>query len=79
MDELEIIKLEENNETYAIIDEIVDDDITYVYLTNIKDKNDIRIRRVIKENGKEYLEELDNNTEFDKALLLFTAKHKNNK
>lgn len=79
MDELEIIKLEENNENYVIIDEIVDDDITYVYLSNLKNKDDIRIRRVVKENGKEYLEELANNTEFDKALLLFTAKHKNNK
>lgn len=74
MKDLEIIILEDNIE-YVVIDKIISDDVTYVYLTNKDDEKDFCIRKIIKENGKDMLSGLNSEAEYDKALLLFTKKH----
>lgn len=75
MEELEYIILE-NGRDYFIIDEITENNVTYLYLTNENDEKDFCIRKMGKDN--EVLK-LDNDKEFDKALLYFTKKHKDEK
>lgn len=65
--ELKTITLEDNK-TYAVIKEIEN----YVYLTNVEDPDNFAIR---KDTG-EYLEGLENETEFQKALKLFEESNK---
>ena len=57
------------------LDEINTGSITYVYLSNIDDEEDLCIRIVDNSKNSELLVGLDSNNEFDKALLLFTKKH----
>lgn len=64
----------ENNE-YVIVDEITDKENNYVYLVNISDPNDILIRKLIKEENKEYLVGLKDEHELQNALNLFTNKN----
>lgn len=75
MEELEYITLE-NDKDYFIVDEIEVNGVTYIYLTNENDDKDFCIRKMGENN--EVLR-LDNGTEFDKALLYFTKKHKDDK
>ncbi len=73
MEDLEYITLE-NGIDYFIIDEITENNTTYLYLTNENDEKDFCIRKMGQDN--EVLK-LDNANEFDKALLYFTKKHQN--
>lgn len=61
---------------YAIIDELIINDIKYVFLSNIDDSEDFCIRKVLKENEEEFLVGLEDDSEFDLALMHFA---KNNK
>lgn len=61
---------------YAVVDEIKINNITYVYLSNINNSEDFCIRKIIIENNKEYLQGLNNKEEFEKALLTFSQKYK---
>lgn len=71
---IKCVKLEDGIE-YMILDEIDSDVNTYVYLTNIEDEEDFCIRKVDNSRNSQLLVGLDNDEEFDKALLLFTKKH----
>jgi len=71
MQEVNTIILE-NNIEYMIVDELLINNIKYIYLSNIKNPRDFCIRKE-KENG--ILVGLDDKIEFDKALLTFTKKH----
>ena len=62
----------EDNETYAVIDMIPDDKGTYVYLTNIKDEEDLCVR---KEQDENVLVGLENEDEVDYALRLLVQKN----
>ncbi len=73
MENLEYITLEDGQD-YFIIDEITENNISYLYLTNENNEEDFCIRKMGK--GNEVFK-LDNEIEFDKALLYFTKKHKN--
>ncbi len=76
-DNLKYIKLEDGND-YVIMDEIENNGITYVYLSNIDDEKDFCIRKLDNTNlDIEMLVGLDSDIEFDKALLIYTKKHKN--
>ena len=46
----------------------------YVYLANVKDEEDVCIRKEIDEDGKKYLVGLDDEQEVYKALELFKQK-----
>jgi len=69
------IKQLENNETYAVIDTIPDDKGTYVYLTNIKDSDDLCVRKQLKNDLETVLVGLDNKEEVDYALHLLIQKN----
>ena len=64
--ELEVITLEDGKE-YAIVKEINN----YVLLINPEDELDFCIRKNVIKDGKEFIESLDSDEEFDKALALF--------
>jgi len=64
---MDTIILEDNIE-YAIVKKVN----SYVLLTNINDINDFCIRKIVNNEGEEYLETLDSEKEFDTALKLLT-------
>ena len=71
--EVEYVTLEDGND-YFVVD-IIDH---YVYLKKEDDDKIFEIREVVKEdNGEEFFVELDNQEEYEKALLLFTKKYVN--
>ena len=71
MKQVEIIDIE--NKKYMVLNEIVDNGDTYLYLNNIKNPKDFIIQKVDK-NDESYLVNLDNDEEFNRALNLFKNK-----
>ncbi len=71
MIELEQITLE-NGVTYAVAKEIDN----YVYLVNPQNELDFCIRKNVARDGNEYLESLDNEEEFQRALLILKESEK---
>ena len=74
-EEIEVITLEDGLD-YEVIDEIIENGTKYIYLSNEENEKDFCIRKEIIEEGQEFIVGLDSKTEFDKALLYFTKKHK---
>ena len=68
MQQVEIIDIE--NKKYMVLNEIEDNGVTYIYLTNIKNPKDFLIQKTDKEDP-DYLVNLDNEEEFNKAFELF--------
>jgi len=75
VENIDVITLEDGIE-YAVIEEIVHGNNKYVYLTNINDHEDFCIRKVIVEEAEEFLVGLEDDAEFDLALMLFAKNHK---
>lgn len=73
--EFNIIKLE-NNEEYVIVDAIQNENNKYLFLANKDNEEDICIRKVIENDGQEFLIKLDDEEEFEETLELFNIKHK---
>ena len=71
MIELEQVTLE-NGTTYAIAKEINN----YVYLVNPQNELDFCIRKNVNRNGEQYIEPLDSEEEFQKALLILKESEK---
>ena len=67
--QINVIKLE-NQKEYAIIKELIIDNITYVYLNNINDNKDFTIRK----KDHQDLIGLDNLEELEKVMAYFTIK-----
>lgn len=76
MDMMDTLTLEDN-ETYIVADEIVINNIKYVYLVNEENINKFCIRKVNKINGSEYLVNLDSDDEFNKAMEAYKEKNGN--
>lgn len=74
MEEVKVIDLEDGS--YIISDEIVLNNTKYIYLTNEDDLMDFCIRKIAMENGEEFIEVLDTEEEFDRAMQAFLQKHK---
>lgn len=72
--EYDVIILEDGQE-YAVIDEITENNNTYVYLSNLQDEKDFCIRKVAHQGTEEVLIGLDNDEEFNQALMYFTNKN----
>jgi len=70
-----VITLEDGID-YAVIDEIKHNENTYIYLTNINDYEDFCIRKILVENNEQFIVGLDDDKEFDLALMLFAKNHK---
>ncbi len=74
MIDVNVITLEDNLE-YMIINTIVKNNNKYVFLANVDDEKKICIRKVISEDGKEYLVKLDSDEEFAEVLTEFNDKY----
>lgn len=74
MIDVNVITLEDNLE-YMIINTIVKNNNKYVFLANVDDEKKICIRKVISEDGKDYLEKLDSDEEFAEVLTEFNDKY----
>ena len=70
-----VVTLEDGIE-YAVIDEINYDNKKFIYLTNVNDHEDFCIRKIITENNEQFIIGLDDEQEFDLALMLFAKNHK---
>lgn len=73
---IDVVTLD-NGKNYMVTEELVINNIKYVYLTNEDDVADFCIRKVNYINNNEYLVGLDNKEEVLMALNEFTRKHKN--
>jgi len=67
----------ENGREYIIIDAIVIENNKYLVLANETDEFDKCIRKVIVEDGKEYITKLDTEEEFDEVMKEFYFRHTN--
>ncbi|MEG0798922.1 MAG: hypothetical protein RR228_01445 [Bacilli bacterium] len=67
----------EDNKDYIIVDEIISGKNTYVYLSSILDEESMCIRKSIIRDNNEVFISLDNEEEFNSALLLFKNKYEN--
>lgn len=67
MEEVTIFSFD--NKDYMLLDQIHD----YVYLSNVDDRHDMMIRKV-DPNDDEVLLPIEDDEEFEKALLLLTQK-----
>lgn len=67
----------EDGEEYIILDEIDIDDDRYVYLSNENGNHKFKIRKTKMVGNIEMFVGLDSDDEFDKAMLYFIKKHKN--
>lgn len=76
MDIVDVITLEDG-QSYMVADEILIDNVKYVYLANEDDISKFCIRKVNVINDDEYLVGLSSKEEFQKALQEFINKQKN--
>ena len=74
MEEVKLIDLEDGS--YIISDEIILNNTKYIYLTKENDMMDFCIRKIVMENGEEFIDALDTEEEFDRAMQVFLQKHK---
>ena len=74
MEEVKIIDFEDGS--YIISDEIILNNTKYIYLTKENDMMDFCIRKIVMENGEEFIDALDTEEEFDRAMQAFLQKHK---
>ncbi len=68
--ELDFITLEDDN-NYAIIDTIEVNNNRYLFLADANEFTKITVRKVIREEGKEYLVKLDDEEEFDSVMSFY--------
>lgn len=78
MEEIEcnVVTLEDNIE-YTEVGKINYNNNTYVFLSNLEEPENFRIRKLINEDGKDYITKLDSKEEFDNVLAIFTKKYTN--
>lgn len=68
MKQVEIVDIE--NKKYMVLNEIENEGETYLYLSNLKNPKDFIIQKLDKSDN-DYLINLDDEDEFNKALQLF--------
>ncbi len=76
MEMIDVVTLEDGI-NYEVVDELLIDNVRYVYLTNENDISSICIRKINIINGNECLVNLDSEEEFKKVLKNFIEKHRN--
>ena len=72
--ECDVITLEDGID-YVIVDEIVNEGTKYLYLVNKNDEKDFCVRKLIIEDGEEYVSGLDSTEEFNKTISIFANKY----
>ena len=65
----------ENGERYTKLNSVMYNNIEYLLLSNIANIKDVCIRKIIKENDKEYICRLENK-ELDEVLKIFNSEKK---
>ncbi len=65
----------ENGEKYTKLNSVMYNNIEYLLLSNIANIKDVCIRKIIKENDKEYICRLENK-ELDEVLKIFNSEKK---
>lgn len=75
--EVDVVTLEDGAE-YIIVELLKGVENKYIFLVNANDSEDLNIRKVIVENGEEYLIKLDNEKELEEALALFHENYSKN-
>lgn len=73
MKDVEIITID--SKKYAIMNEVTDENITYLYLSNIDDPNDVMIRKSSSTDENEFIP-LEDEEEFHLATLLLFKENK---
>lgn len=73
MEDVKYITIDGND--FIIVDEILINNVKYVYLANEKESSDLRIKKVNIINEEEYLVNLKDEEEFKKALEEFNKKN----
>lgn len=76
--DINVITLD-NGKDYLIIDALEIESDRYLLLANEKDDRDLCVRKVVVEDGKEFLDVLDSEDEFDKVMTVFEEKHRGGK
>lgn len=71
---IKVITLEDGVK-YNVIDEITSKENKYAFLSNEMDPDDFCIRKVVMKENQEVLIGLEDEAEFDLALMLFAKKH----
>ena len=71
--EVNVIRLEDNVD-YMIVSAITEKNNKYFLLAKEDSPKEILLRKVIVEDGNEYLVKLDNDDEFDEVMTLFSDK-----
>ena len=66
-----------NNIKYIVVDEILIDDVKYVYLAQNDDPTNFCIKKINHVNDMEYIVNLDSENEFKIALQKFYEKNHN--
>lgn len=74
--EMKYVTLEDGQDYDIIADEIICN-VRYLYLANINDREDVLIRKVSTNNGKDYIIPLEDKEEVNTALIFFTNKYIN--
>ncbi|MBE6156189.1 MAG: hypothetical protein E7161_00370 [Firmicutes bacterium] len=65
----------ENGREYIIVDAIINDNGKYLVLASETNQFDHCVRKVIVEEGKEYITKLDTEEEFDEVMKDFYFRH----
>lgn len=66
----------ENGEEYIKLNSVMYNNIEYMLLSNISNIKDVCVRKVVKENGKEYVCRLEKK-ELEEVLKLLNTKEEN--
>lgn len=73
--DVHVITLEDGID-YIIFEAIEHNNKKYLFLANENDNDDICVRKVIEEEGKEYLIKLDDREEFEEVMNIYYQKNK---
>jgi len=74
--EYNVVTLEDGIE-YTEIDRLVDNENTYVFLSNIDKPDDFCIRKLIHKDNEDFIIGLNDNHEFDRVFTIFYNKYQN--
>ncbi len=75
MIDVNVITLEDDL-NYIIVDTLITKENKYLVLAQELDEENVCIRKIIKEDNKEFLIKLDSDEEFNEVLALFNDKHR---
>ena len=73
MVEIDSIVLDDGRE-YYIVDNVEVDNVIYTFFSDVLDEKEIKIRKIITDNNKEFYVGLDNPDELKKVIVAYNKK-----